>query len=498
MPLRSRAVFAVLACALFACSTRAQEGIPLPSFEPPPLPGFEVPPVGGYPVPPVSNQSGGSGGSGPADPAVGVGIEIGLFAFAAVLLVLALIIACRSGRKVAHAARRRCPSGGGARGDPCAGSGSQLPLDRWEARAVMHRMEGVLSQQQRGTGRGYAVNGRAAVEALASHSPEAAAWWRTHAAPRPRVGIPVMVSVGRLRTGGVIRYGRIARLRFGLVERRYENQPDRLPVRPVRRRRRRRGGRPGRRRVPRNPRRQPPRNRRDQGTGLHRTRPPQGIHLRHRGVLRRLAEKGPAGGAAGAQGRRLPRLGRRQPPRRPAGLRRIIDPARRRAGGAVRRPPRHPSLPRHRHGAVARQLPAALRRPAAASSSTSVIANCCCRPTTSRRTYHETFPAADLAVDPAPALERLRRAVGAAERVFLDLDCDVFDPAYFPAVAEPVPFGLAPPLFLRLLDAVWSPKVAGVFVSEFDPARDRDDRGLALLMWLLEYLLLRRYESSEE
>jgi agmatinase len=109
-------------------------------------------------------------------------------------------------------------------------------------------------------------------------------------------------------------------------------------------------------------------------------------------------------------------------------------------------------------------------------------------------TYHETFPAADLAVDPAPAVERLRRSAADAERVFLDLDCDVFDPAYFPAVSQPVPFGLAPPLFLRLLDAVWSPKVAGVFVSEFDPSRDRDDRGLALLVWLLEFLLLRRYE----
>ena len=110
------------------------------------------------------------------------------------------------------------------------------------------------------------------------------------------------------------------------------------------------------------------------------------------------------------------------------------------------------------------------------------------------RTYHETFAAADLAVDPAPALERLRRAAADAGRVFLDLDCDVFDPAYFPAVAEPVPFGLAPPLFLRLLDAVWSPKMAGVLVSEFDPSRDRDDRSLALLVWLLEHLLLRRYE----
>jgi agmatinase len=110
------------------------------------------------------------------------------------------------------------------------------------------------------------------------------------------------------------------------------------------------------------------------------------------------------------------------------------------------------------------------------------------------RTYHETFSAAELAADAAPAVKRLREACAKASKVFIDLDCDVFDPAYFPAVTQPVPFGLSPLLFLRLLEAVWSPKAAGVFVSEFDPARDRDDRGLALVMWLLEYLLLRRYD----
>ena len=58
------------------------------------------------------------------------------------------------------------------------------------------------------------------------------------------------------------------------------------------------------------------------------------------------------------------------------------------------------------------------------------------------RFYHETYSAAELAVDPAPAVEGLRRACATAERVFLDVDLDVFDPAYFPAVSRPVPFGL--------------------------------------------------------
>jgi arginase family enzyme len=110
--------------------------------------------------------------------------------------------------------------------------------------------------------------------------------------------------------------------------------------------------------------------------------------------------------------------------------------------------------------------------------------------------YRRTFPAAELAVDARPALDWLRRTAQDAGRVVVDLDCDVFDPAFFPAVTQPVPFGLAPQQVLALLDAIWSPRVAGVLVSEFDPGRDRDDRGLSALVWLLEYLLLRRYEGA--
>ena len=110
--------------------------------------------------------------------------------------------------------------------------------------------------------------------------------------------------------------------------------------------------------------------------------------------------------------------------------------------------------------------------------------------------YRRTFAAAELAIDPRPALDQLQKASRSARRVFVDVDCDVFDPAWFPAVAQPVPFGLDPPLVLRLLDAVWSPNVAGVCLSEFDPGRDRGDRSLAALTWLIEYLLLRRHEKT--
>jgi agmatinase len=112
------------------------------------------------------------------------------------------------------------------------------------------------------------------------------------------------------------------------------------------------------------------------------------------------------------------------------------------------------------------------------------------------RHFRRTFSAAELAIDPQPALDHLREAVGASERVYLDIDCDVFDPLYFPAVTQPVPFGLSPPLLLRLLDAAWTPNVRGVMLSEFEPGRDQDDRSLATVMWLIEYLLLKRYERG--
>lgn len=110
--------------------------------------------------------------------------------------------------------------------------------------------------------------------------------------------------------------------------------------------------------------------------------------------------------------------------------------------------------------------------------------------------YRQTFPAAELAVDLKPALDAVREAVRIAECVLLDIDCDVFDPAYFPAVTNPVPFGLNPLLVLRLIEAAWSERVVGVAISEFDPGRDRNDQSLSTLVWLIEHLLLRRHEGQ--
>jgi arginase family enzyme len=110
------------------------------------------------------------------------------------------------------------------------------------------------------------------------------------------------------------------------------------------------------------------------------------------------------------------------------------------------------------------------------------------------RCFRHTFSAAEIALDGPGTASRLRALAEQAESIFLDIDCDVLDPAYFPAVNQPTPFGLAPPALLALIEAVWSPRVAGLCISEFDPGRDRDDRSLAVLVWLIEYVLLRRHE----
>jgi agmatinase len=109
--------------------------------------------------------------------------------------------------------------------------------------------------------------------------------------------------------------------------------------------------------------------------------------------------------------------------------------------------------------------------------------------------YRRTISAAETAAAFDVVLDRLRTETAAASRVFLDVDCDVFDAAYFPAVTQAAPFGLTPQQVLRVLDAVWSHKVCGLCLSEFDPGRDRQDQCLATLLWLIEYVLLRRHEK---
>jgi arginase family enzyme len=110
--------------------------------------------------------------------------------------------------------------------------------------------------------------------------------------------------------------------------------------------------------------------------------------------------------------------------------------------------------------------------------------------------YKATFPSSLLALNPTVAVAAVRDLSKQFKRVFIDIDCDVLDPAFFPATSHPLPFGVAPLLLLHFIDAAWGENVCGMAVSEFDPARDRDDQSLGTLVWLLEYLLLKRHETG--
>lgn len=116
------------------------------------------------------------------------------------------------------------------------------------------------------------------------------------------------------------------------------------------------------------------------------------------------------------------------------------------------------------------------------------------RPELIQKYYHANYSVAELVLNEAGVLGKLREMCAEAEQVFVDLDCDVFDPAYFPATSQPRPFGLAPSFLLKVLDAIGSEKLVGFAISEFDPAHDQHDRCLETLMWLMEYVLLLKYE----
>jgi len=119
------------------------------------------------------------------------------------------------------------------------------------------------------------------------------------------------------------------------------------------------------------------------------------------------------------------------------------------------------------------------------------------RPCVIAEFFTRAVAAAELHHDAAPALQSLRDACAAADRIVIDIDCDVFDPAYFPGVAQPEPFGLSPAFVLKCLQEIWSPKVRSLAISEFLPARDRHDQSLATLLWLVEWVFLRNHEKVQ-
>jgi agmatinase len=111
--------------------------------------------------------------------------------------------------------------------------------------------------------------------------------------------------------------------------------------------------------------------------------------------------------------------------------------------------------------------------------------------------FEGVYSAEEIAIDSDRVAVELEAKAAGAKRVWIDFDCDALDPAAMPAVPQPLPFGLPPAVMLKLLNAVWSGRVVGFSISEFDPGRDVRDVGLNLLGWLLEYVLLKLEETKQ-
>lgn len=110
--------------------------------------------------------------------------------------------------------------------------------------------------------------------------------------------------------------------------------------------------------------------------------------------------------------------------------------------------------------------------------------------------YAEVYSAIRIAADASGVVSALVKAAKKAKRIVIDLDCDVFDSAYFPAVFNALPFGLAPAFLLRILLEIDPQRIEILAISEFAPTKDIEDQGLGTILWLLEWLFLSWYETG--
>lgn len=121
--------------------------------------------------------------------------------------------------------------------------------------------------------------------------------------------------------------------------------------------------------------------------------------------------------------------------------------------------------------------------------------DCFLDPAHAARYFHTIHDACAIARDATTVNARIAVEVQQAKRVWLDLDCDALDPAFFPAVQHPQPFGLTPLYLLGLLEQIWNKNIIGLSISEFDPGRDHHDQSLSLLIWLVEWFFLKVHEG---
>jgi hypothetical protein len=147
-----------------------------------------------HPGNPGAGHSDSSSGSDTSNDFV---VVIIVLAGIAAVVGLLFCVAAWKNRPVATLRIVRTPSGEAPEEIRRAWVGVELPLRRGETKPGAHQTVGVLSHQAPEMITGYAVDGRAAVKVLASHSSEAAAWWREHAphvlAPGYRLWFPCEV-----------------------------------------------------------------------------------------------------------------------------------------------------------------------------------------------------------------------------------------------------------------------------------------------------------------
>ena len=210
----SRTVFAMLIGAALAGPCWGQRLIPPPRFIPPPRipitpfrPPTYVPKYPTMPPPRVPSSPSGPPASEPVAPTHSAAVAnndqsdsdamAGLaIVFGGLGAVVALGIGCSiwMNRTVTYLRIIRTPPGEAPEHIRQAWVGAKLPLRRWEKEPDRHLTVGAVSKRGPEMAMGYGVDGRAAVKALASHAPDAAAWWRKHAphviAPGYRLWFP--------------------------------------------------------------------------------------------------------------------------------------------------------------------------------------------------------------------------------------------------------------------------------------------------------------------
>jgi hypothetical protein len=168
MTAASRLLVALIVFAVMANVASAQRGIPVPRIVPAPHP-----PVHPF-IPHGSGQGDNRGEFDSTVPWIAGG-----FLLTGVAVLLGVYV--WRNRTVAHLRIVRLPPGEAPEEIRRAWIGTELPLKRRQLKPQVVRTVGVQTNSAGQPEAGYAVDGKLAVAALASHSPAAADWWREHA-----------------------------------------------------------------------------------------------------------------------------------------------------------------------------------------------------------------------------------------------------------------------------------------------------------------------------